>query len=889
MEGLIFLLFIGIISLAVTSTISMNKVKNQVYKLQRQVHDLSLRLEENIRSQENRVYEEVGDNSVDDVNVKATQPEELIEDVSFATSVEEATEVKDMSEVIETIEAGELVKTVAMKQDSSTLRQFKSVTGNTATQISDTKVSVDEALSQMTGSTQVEKAVVKTVSKPTSNLFTIESIISKLGIFLLLIGVGFIYKLAYDKGYVTPTLVVFLGFVFGLAVIAVGMRVRKKKREVLSQVLFGGGVAILYITTFAAYQGYGLIKGFLAFVILFGITFLAFFIALSVNSIAMSIIALLGGLITPFIVGIDVLGLYGTGLYILFIAIGSMAIYIFKRWRILQLTSIVGINLITLLLTSTGAFNAKETVEFSILLLAILVVFYGVEYMHYYLGRDYAKEIYLTVGIISILPVLTLFQVLSVLDISQVSWAIIFGIVSLVFFGLNYLLYKKREHSLVTDVLMGYIGLFTLIGIILYFGGEVRYIAILILGLIFTLIHVKSAYLLTRIIGLLIYLVGYSWALVDLIDQVLDENVEVVKILVRAVVMILITLIAWLQKDIIRKILGGFAFQIYLFIALMSMIITWTQYDIEPVVTMIIVFGLLMVFFIWLYKKFDILSIHAIVVMSMLPFVIKVITSGVALYEDEVMWLQTLMFILYGVEMYVISLSILKDDAKGLLFSLKTFGYIMLSSVVLVEIPVWSGHFGYGLVMFVCIVLLMDYYESEEDRLMKLLKLVFKMGFMAVFITYVLSLTGQSEMNILHFVFDLILVVGVWYFLKEFVKDERILYVVITLLYMLVVYQNLGIGDNGIVTLFWAAYGIISMAYFLFKGKRSLVYLALGVIVFVAIKFIIIDLSTIEMIWKIITSMAFGAALLVLSYVIQPLLDKYDSREDVVETLETEE
>ncbi|MCD4712359.1 MAG: DUF2339 domain-containing protein, partial [Clostridiales bacterium] len=102
---------------------------------------------------------------------------------------------------------------------------------------------------------EVIKEQTKTEAEPTpkplksKNLFSVESIITKLGILMLLIGVGYIFKLAYDKGYFTEQLALITGALIGFALIGIGERVRRKNRQILSQVLFGGGIATLFITT----------------------------------------------------------------------------------------------------------------------------------------------------------------------------------------------------------------------------------------------------------------------------------------------------------------------------------------------------------------------------------------------------------------------------------------------------------------------------------------------------------------------------------------------------------------------------------------------------------------------------------------------------------------
>ena len=58
-----------------------------------------------------------------------------------------------------------------------------------------------------------------------------------------------------------------------------------------------------------------------------------------------------------------------------------------------------------------------------------------------------------------------------------------------------------------------------------------------------------------------------------------------------------------------------------------------------------------------------------------------------------------------------------------------------------------------------------------------------------------------------------------------------------------------------------------------------MVYISLGLIIFVAAKLIIIDLNTLNILSKVITSLVFGVALLLLSYAIQPMLKKFGKPE----------
>lgn len=120
------------------------------------------------------------------------------------------------------------------------------------------------------------------------------------------------------------------GYIIGSGVLYFGYRVMAKERFILSQVLFGGGVAVFYIATFAAFNTYHLIGNFLTIVGLASASFMAFFIALYYDQISIGLIGLLGGLLIPFLVGIDYFGIYGMGLYLIFISLGGSLIYFFR-------------------------------------------------------------------------------------------------------------------------------------------------------------------------------------------------------------------------------------------------------------------------------------------------------------------------------------------------------------------------------------------------------------------------------------------------------------------------------------------------------------------------------------------------------------------------------
>ena len=165
--------------------------------------------------------------------------------------------------------------------------------------------------------------------------------LNKIGIILLLLGLGFLFKYSVDQDWVTPLVRVSFGLVLGIGLIGFGMRLPQSKR-VLSQVLMGGGIAAFYITGYAAFHLYHLIPHYLAFSFMVGVTLLSYYLALYQNEPAMALVAVIGGMGTPFILNTGSGNIPGLVLYTCVVLTGSMAIYYFRPWRLLYWSSWIG-------------------------------------------------------------------------------------------------------------------------------------------------------------------------------------------------------------------------------------------------------------------------------------------------------------------------------------------------------------------------------------------------------------------------------------------------------------------------------------------------------------------------------------------------------------------
>lgn len=165
--------------------------------------------------------------------------------------------------------------------------------------------------------------------------------LNKVGIGLLLFGAAFLFKFSVDQDWITPTVRVGIGLALGALLVMLGLRVYAERRS-FSQVLLGGGIGVFYITGYAAFGMYALVPYAAAFAFMVMVTLMAFTLALRQDNAALALIGTLGGFGTPFLLYDGAGDITGLVLYTSLILAGAGAIYLYKGWQSLLLTSFVG-------------------------------------------------------------------------------------------------------------------------------------------------------------------------------------------------------------------------------------------------------------------------------------------------------------------------------------------------------------------------------------------------------------------------------------------------------------------------------------------------------------------------------------------------------------------
>ncbi|MDR3142188.1 MAG: DUF2339 domain-containing protein [Tannerellaceae bacterium] len=167
-----------------------------------------------------------------------------------------------------------------------------------------------------------------------------ENLFGKLGILILIIGMGFFVKYAIDNNWINEALRTILGFAVGSGLIALSW-VLRKKYHAFSSVLAGGGFAIFYVTVAIAYHYYALFSQPAAFIILVLFTMLMSGLAVLYDRRELALVALVGGFVAPFLVG-NGSGNYMVLLtYILILDMGMFGLSLYKKWGELPIACFV--------------------------------------------------------------------------------------------------------------------------------------------------------------------------------------------------------------------------------------------------------------------------------------------------------------------------------------------------------------------------------------------------------------------------------------------------------------------------------------------------------------------------------------------------------------------
>ena len=161
----------------------------------------------------------------------------------------------------------------------------------------------------------------------------------RMGVVVLFIGLAFLAKYAVEHALLPPELRLAAIGAAGIALFVLGLRVRSRKPDRLgyATTLQGAGIAVLYLTVFAAFRLYHFLPAGAAFVLLALVCVFSAAIALALDAQALAFIAFAGGFAAPVLVSTGQDNHVALFSYYLLLDVAIATIAWMRAWRALNL------------------------------------------------------------------------------------------------------------------------------------------------------------------------------------------------------------------------------------------------------------------------------------------------------------------------------------------------------------------------------------------------------------------------------------------------------------------------------------------------------------------------------------------------------------------------
>lgn len=173
-------------------------------------------------------------------------------------------------------------------------------------------------------------------SKP---VFTLENFIGLkllhlVGIVVLVTGLSIGVKYAIDQQLISEITRILLAYLAGGLLLFFSIRLRKKY-ILFSAILFSGGMASLYFTTYGAFTYYHLISLGVAFLLMVIMTIYTSWMAVDYNRQEVAILGMVGAYGIPFLISANSEKAHLLFAYVVLINIGVLFVSFYKRWKVM--------------------------------------------------------------------------------------------------------------------------------------------------------------------------------------------------------------------------------------------------------------------------------------------------------------------------------------------------------------------------------------------------------------------------------------------------------------------------------------------------------------------------------------------------------------------------
>jgi len=210
--------------------------------------------------------------------------------------------------------------------------------------------------------------------------FLKQNVLTILGIFTLVLGIGYFVKYAIDKNWIGEIARTLIGFGAGAGIMLTG-HLLKKNYAVFASIITGGGIAVLYFTTTIAFRDYHLVSQNTAFIITSLITLLSILLSYRYNSEILIVFSMIGGFSAPLMISTGQSNYPFLFTYLSLLNTGMLAVVFLKHWKSVGWTAYI----------FTSLYLFYWTTDHPQLL---SIVFYMISYIIFYIFalQEYLKK-----------------------------------------------------------------------------------------------------------------------------------------------------------------------------------------------------------------------------------------------------------------------------------------------------------------------------------------------------------------------------------------------------------------------------------------------------------------------------------------------------------------
>lgn len=283
------------------------------------------------------------------------------------------------------------------------------------------------------------------IARSNMEKFIGENLINKIGIIIIIIGIGIGSKYAIDHNMVSPLSRIIMGYLVGLGLFIAAVKLKSKYKN-FSAVLLSGAMASMYLISFTAFSVYGLFSREIAFILMLIFTVFTVIASINYDKPIIAHIGMLGAYAVPFLLSTNSGKAEILFSYIALINIGILYISFKKNWQSLYYSAFFLTFFMFSIWYMADFKNPARFTIASIFLIIDFVSFYAMFIANSLHSVNKNKQIQILFMLINAVLFYSLGY--SIIDSYQIGFDYlgIFTIFNaIIHFAVSYVLYKNKE------------------------------------------------------------------------------------------------------------------------------------------------------------------------------------------------------------------------------------------------------------------------------------------------------------------------------------------------------------------------------------------------------------------------------------------------------------